>query len=123
MSNYVNPTGPGYQGVHVVSAGYGVTLSVGMFDVDWQDGTEVYVVFEDDGVALFASDRAPPSYVRMLSVSKAAGAQGPSLTLSGTDLAPLEVDPGDDVRVYKREAGGLLLVARADDPFVEVDDG
>lgn len=123
MSKYVNPTGPGYQGVAKVGDPLAVQLSVGMYDVEWDGNTEVYAVIEHPGIALFASDHRPPEFIRTLDVTVPMGSEGPKVGLPGSVLAQLDVDPGDDVRVYRRELGGLYVVPADPDPFLEADDG
>lgn len=121
---YVVPTGPGYLGVATVGAGYTAAFGVGMWPVDWRGGTEVYAVVEPPGIALFASDHRPAEFITTYKVSKGwRNSPGPTLSIAGAALEVLGVEQGDDVRAYRRDGGGVLLVRAADDPFLEgVDD-
>lgn len=123
MGEYVNPTGPGYQGIARVTERLSTTLSVGMFDVGWDGTTEVYAVVEEPGIALFEADHRPPEFIKTLDVTVPSGSLGPKIGLSRPVLAPLDVDVGDDVRIYRRELGGLYVVPAEPDPFLEDDDG
>lgn len=119
---YVIPTGPGYLGVASVGSSRTAAFGVGMWPVDWNGDTEVYAVSEPPGIAVFESEHRPPEFVAIYGVSKGwRNSPGPTLTISGAALELLGVEHGDDVRAYRRDAGGAVLVAAADDPFLEGD--
>lgn len=117
MTEYVNQTGEGYLGVSVVSTPRTVSFGTGNWPDEWQ-GRDIYAVVEAPGVALCPMGREPENAIGRYRTSK-----GSYLTISGAVLRVLGVGVGDDVRVYERDGGGVLLVGADPDPFLEDDDG
>lgn len=113
MSKHVNPTGEGYAGTYSVRHAT-IGLSLGMIDHGWTGDEPVYAVRVDDGLALVQDEPADPVGHAMLYTP----GQCPPISIHSKACAALGVKQGDDVRVYQRDAGGLLLVDADDDPRV-----
>ena len=114
MSEYVNPTGEGYQGTYAVRSDT-VRVPIAMIDVDWQPTRPVFATRVPDGVAL-AQSRPEEMLGRPIVLDRA---QDDVISVPAAACRALGVDRGDDVRVYLRDADGLLLVDADDDPRVE----
>lgn len=117
MGKYTVPTGDGYQGVATVGISRSVNFGVGMFDVDWRGGDRVFAIQEDVGVRLTPNMNRREESFAVYTVSKSS--VGPSISVAGRALEVLGAAAGDDVRAYKRDDDGLILVRSKDDPFVE----
>lgn len=122
MTKYVTDTGPGYCSVAKVSPTMTLSYGVSTLPVDWGEDTDVYVFVEDGGrsVALVESGSLPDGadVVTTHNPYRFPG-KGTNLSLSAKTLEPLGVGPGDDVRLYERDGGGLCVVASDDDPFLD----
>lgn len=111
MSKYVNPTGEGYVSTHTVRH-CSVSISVGMLDLDWTPQDRVYAFETAEGVALVTEKPAD-----VLAKTQVAD-ECRMVHLPQAVCEALAVSKNDDVRVYQRDAGGLLLVDADDDPRV-----
>lgn len=112
MSKYVNPTGPGYAGTYGVRHA-SIPINLGMLDVDWDFTEPVFATSVADGIALVQGEVDAIGCGMALNRSR-----DPVLSIHSKACSALGVGEGDDVRVYQREAGGLLLVDADDDPRV-----
>lgn len=116
MSNpYVVPTGPGYLGIAKVSGG-SCGFGVGMLQFE-RDDTRVWAAEEPPGVAIV--DEEPAETIAEYNLSHTPSGPGHSLTVGSQALSCLDVENGDDVRLYERDGGGVVLVPANPDPFLQ----
>lgn len=122
-SQYVNPTGDGYLGVWGTSS-WSAEISIGTYEhITWRSDDDVYVVDDPNGIALV--DEPPETtvslaegYLARARVRKAT--VGTSVQVPSRGLRELEgFEPGDDIRGYDRDGGGIVLVPATADPFVD----
>lgn len=119
MSNpYVIETGPGYLGVSKISGG-SCGFGVGMLPFERVD-TRVWTAEEPPGVAIV--DEEPSNPIAEYNLSHTPSGPGHSLTVGSRSLSRIDVEDGDDVRLYERDGGGVVLVPADPDPFVQDDE-
>jgi len=116
-TDYTHPTGDGYAGVLMVSNGR-ISIGLRTTHVDWTAGTTVGATPVNDGVRLSGSAAEAE---RTLTVSDTSS--GPRLAVGMAVLRPLDVDDGEQVRLYEDGSDAFLLVPRDDDPHVRADGG
>lgn len=121
-SKYINPTAPGYQGVYRVSKD--VQISLGTLPVDWEVDQTVYVIEDGPGVSVVAKEPASPlKTVSIKPGNTSSGGRQWGTILRFRIQEFIDVDEGDDIRAYKRTAGGLRLVPANPDPLLVTDGG
>lgn len=118
-SKYVVETGDGYVGIYAVGSD-GVDIGgPALRPIGLEVGDQTYVVDGEDRIEIHR-DRSTVEGEPTVSyqVSKHSGHM--TVCLRPHAITPLDVEPGDDVRVYDRD-DRLVVVRADDDPFV--DDG
>jgi hypothetical protein len=123
-SKYVVDTGAGYEATYRVSSRK-VSLNLASMPVDWAAGDTIAVVLAEEGLVLRPAPHSHALLTNEVSASRQAQTSQstqPRLTLAAGALDYLDVDEGQDVRVYDH-ANGLLIVAAGDDPRVATDGG
>jgi len=118
---YVVATGEGYLGRYSVTPDRTVTLGHGVCEhLGWGPGEPIYFRTVAEGVAIVQEQ--PDSYLVGHATTDPATAQH-RINVRTAALEELGVAAGDDVRVYERDAGGVVLVPADDDPRVATDGG
>jgi len=119
-SKYVNETGPGYLGIIKLSS-YSLEIPFGAWpDYEWRTEDDLWVVDDDRGLAVV--DEEPDEAFAKAHVSVVN--VGPGVCVPARAVRNLlEVDAGCDVRIYRRDAGGMLVVPASPDPMLASDGG
>lgn len=118
MSKYVIETGPGYCSVSAVSTGPSLSFGIATVPVDWDENTIVRAWPEGETVALDALKEPRDDEISSFHPYHSGG-NGLKLNVSQRTVEHLDARKGDDVRLYRREAGGLCLVRADSDPFLD----
>jgi hypothetical protein len=119
-SKYVNETGEGYLGI-VRLGGYSLNISIGAWtNYDWRKGDDLWVV--DDGPGLSIVDEEPDDplgQARAFKYNVGAGVKVSARLVRQT----LDIPPSVDVRIYRRDDGGMRVVPAHPDPMLATDGG
>lgn len=123
-SKYVVPTGPGYLARYTIDNAGKVTISTAALgDRDWPTGTRVHATTHEDGVALLLT---PEEYDAVAEYGITQSHSGARVAAGHDVVSELELEPGDDIRIYDLEAvdgrEGLLIVDAENDPRLEAED-
>lgn len=117
-SPYTVPTGPGYVTVARVSRGPQISIGIGTAPVDWSGGTSVECWVDRGAIAVDEPDGQDRERIATHTVYQRPS-RGIGLTFTTNVIESLDVEVGDDVRIYERDGGGFWLVPADDDPFLE----
>jgi len=119
-SKYVNDTGPGYLGI-IKLAHYSLEIPFGAWpDYDWRTDDDLWVVDDDRGLGIVDKEPDDPiTEARVKVVNVGPGVCVPARAVRNL----LEVEAGSDVRIYQRDAGGMLVVPASPDPMLAADGG
>lgn len=121
---YTIPTGDGFLGVWTTERAY-ANISIGSFEhVDWRSEDNVDAIKTDIDEAVAIVDRTDVDdedrIIAEVSIEKKSF--GTNLRVTSAVLREIRgLQPGGDIRAYKRDPG-LYLVAKANDPFVDEGD-
>jgi len=119
-SKYTNETGPGYLGI-IKLTHYSLEIPFGVWpDYDWRTDDDLWVVKNDNGLGIVDEEPENPiSNARVKVVNVGPGVCVPARAVR----EQLDVSPGSDVRIYRRDCGGMLVVPADPDPMLATDGG
>lgn len=121
---YTIPTGDGFMGVWTTERAY-ANVSIGTFDyVDWTsaDNVDAIKAAIDGAVAIVDREDVDDQDRIIAEVSVEKKNFGTNIRVTSAVLREVRgLEPGGDIRAYKRDPRGLYLVAKAADPFVQID--
>jgi len=119
-SKYVNETGDGYLGI-IKPTQYSISIPFGMWDgYDWETDDKLWIEDDDRGLAIVEQEPDEPvakSWVKVVGPS-------PNVKVPARAVRKLlPISPGEDVRIYRRDDGAMLVVPADPDPLISKDGG
>lgn len=120
---YVNPTGPGYLGTYT-DTGRSVSVPIGAWeDITWTSDDQLWAVLEElnrSKVVAIVDEEPSDSLCEANVQEKGKGTQ---VIVTTKMLDSMYPTCGNEIRLYRRAAGGIYVVPRQNDPTLELPSG